>query len=176
MLREKGVEDLVKAAEILRPEYEGKIEFLLCGDLSHNPCAMTREEILNLVDGKYIKWLGHRSDVVELLTQSDIMCLPSYYREGVPRSLIEASAIGRPIVTTDSVGCRDTVVDGVNGYLVPVHSPEKIAEALKKLIDNPELRKKMGEESRKIAEREYDVNAVAATHLDIYESLNRTGK
>lgn len=172
MLREKGVEDLVKAAELLRKDYEGKIEFLLCGDLSQNPSAMTKEGMLTLVDGKYIKWLGHREDVSELLKQSDIMCLPSYYREGVPRSLIEASAVGRPIVTTDSVGCRDTVEDGVNGFLVPVHRPDKIAEALKKLIDDPALRKKMGYESRKIAERDYDVNQVAQTHLDIYESLN----
>lgn len=176
MLREKGVEDLVAAAELLRKEYEGKIEFLLCGDLSQNPSAMTKEEISSLVDGHYIKWLGHCDNVAELLEESDIMCLPSYYREGVPRSLIEASAIGRPIVTTDSVGCRDTVEEGVNGFVVPVHDPEKIAEALKKLIDNPELRKHMGVESRRIAERDYDVNDVAATHLEIYESLNRNGK
>lgn len=177
MLREKGVADLVEAAEILRKDYQGKVEFLLCGDLSKNPSAMTQEEIRSLVDNKYIKWLGHRSDVNALLRESDIMCLPSYYREGVPRSLIEASAVGRPIVTTDSVGCRDTVVDGVNGFIVPTHSPEKIAEALKKLIDHPELRILMGRESRKIAERDYDVDKVADTHMDIYESLySRGGK
>ncbi len=177
MLREKGVVDLVEAAEILRKDYQGKVEFLLCGDLSKNPSAMTQEEIRSLVDNQYIKWLGHRSDVNALLRESDIMCLPSYYREGVPRSLIEASAVGRPIVTTDSVGCRDTVVDGVNGFIVPTHSPEKIAEALKKLIDHPELRILMGRESRKIAERDYDVDKVADTHMDIYESLySRGGK
>lgn len=172
MLREKGVEDLVRAAEILRPEYEGKIEFLLCGGLSMNPSALSEAEIEELVDGKYIKWLGDRKDINDLLKKSDIMCLPSYYREGVPRSLIEASAVGRPIVTTDSVGCRDTVEEGTNGYIVPVHSPGQLAEALKKLIDDPEERVRMGKESRRIAEHDYDVNKVADIHLGIYESLN----
>jgi glycosyltransferase involved in cell wall biosynthesis len=176
MLREKGVIDLVEAAEILRPEYEGRITFLLCGGLSANPSALKKEEIEALADGKYIQWLGHCNNVADLLKESDIMCFPSYYREGVPRSLIEASSIGRPIVTTDSVGCRDTVVDGVNGFIVPKHSPEKIAEALKKLIDDKTLRERMGKESRKIAEKDYDVNRVADIHLKIYECLDSTKK
>ena len=174
MLREKGVPDLVAAAELLRGEFEGKVEFWLCGGLSSNPSAMKEEEINGMIDGKYIKWLGHRCDISDLLRKSSIMCFPSYYREGVPKSLIEASAVGRPIVTTDSVGCRDTVEDGVNGFIVPTHSPERIAEALRSLITNPQLMRKMGEESRRMAELDYDVNKVAATHLNIYEQLMRT--
>lgn len=171
MLEDKGVPDLIKAAEILRPEYEGKVVFRLFGTLSTNPSALTEDDLLSMTDGKYIKWFGHHDDICSQLKQADIMCFPSYYREGVPKSLIEASAIGRPLVTTDSVGCRDTVEDGVNGFIVPPHSPEKIAEALKKLIDDPELRQRMGRESRRIAERDYDVNRVADIHLDIYEKL-----
>lgn len=171
MLREKGVEDLVAAAEILRPEYEGKIEFLLCGDLSTNPNALTREEMEEMVDGNYIKWLGHRKDIPKLLSQSDIMCFPSFYREGVPKSLIEASACGLPIVTTDSVGCRDTVINKKNGYLVYPHSPGEIANALRKLIDNPDKRIKMGIKSRQIAEKEYNVEGVARKHIEIYNLL-----
>ncbi|MCH5242282.1 MAG: glycosyltransferase family 4 protein [Muribaculaceae bacterium] len=171
MLREKGVEDLVAAAEILRPEYEGKIEFLLCGDLSNNPNALSKEDMESLTDGSYIKWLGHRNDIPELLSQSDIMCFPSFYREGVPKSLIEASACGLPLVTTDSVGCRDTVDNKKNGYLVNPHSPGEIAKALRKLINNPDKRKKMGIKSRQIAVKEYDVNAVAQKHLEIYNLL-----
>lgn len=171
MLKEKGVLDLVAAAEILRNEYEGKIEIWLCGGLSSNPCAMTEKEMHSIADGSYIKWLGHRTDVNELLKKSSIMCFPSYYREGVPKSLIEASAIGRPIITTDSVGCRDTVVDGENGFLVPVHDPVSLAHSLKKLIDDAELRKNMGKKSRLIAERDYDVNKVADLHIEIYEKL-----
>ena len=171
MLREKGVEDLVAAAEILRPEYEGKIEFLLCGGLSSNPRALSKEDMLTLTDGNYIQWLGHRSDIPELLANSDIMCFPSFYREGVPKSLIEASSCGLPIITTDSVGCRDTVVNKKNGYIVNPHSPGEIAKALRKLISNPEKRKKMGMRSREYAEKEYDVNAVAQKHLEIYNLL-----
>lgn len=171
MLKEKGVEDLIKAAEILRPEYEDKIEFLLCGDISSNPHALTKEEIEGMTDGKYIRWAGHCDNVPELLSESHIMCFPSYYREGVPKSLLEASAAGLPIVTTDSVGCRDTVEDGKNGFIVPTHSPEKIAGALVKLINDISLRKRMGEYSRQKAEKEYDVERVALKHLEIYEKL-----
>lgn len=172
MLREKGVEDLIAGAEILRKKYEGKIEFLLCGDLSENPNALTREEMESMVDGTYIKWLGHRDDIPQLLQQADIMCFPSYYREGVPKSLIEASSAGLPIITTDSVGCKDTVEHKGNGYLVTPHSPGEIAKALRKLIESPEKRRKMGYRSRKIAERDYDVEAVASKHLEIYDLLN----
>lgn len=171
MLKEKGLEDVVAAAELMRSEYEGKIEFWLCGGLSDNPSAIKEDELNALVDGKYIKWLGHREDVPELLNKSAVICYPSYYREGVPKSLIEASAVGRPIVTTDSVGCRDTVEDGVNGFLVAPHNPEQIAEKLRKLIEDPGLMKKMGKASREIAERDYDVNAVARRHIEIYEKL-----
>jgi len=171
MLAEKGVGDVIKAAGILRKEYEGKIEFWLCGGLSDNPHAMTEEEINRLVDGKYIKWLGYRTDICNLLKESAIMCFPSYYREGVPKSLIEASAIGRPIVTTDSIGCRDTVENGKNGFIVPVHSPESLAQALKSIIEDKNMRIEMGKESRRIAERDYDINDVVSTHIEIYDSL-----
>lgn len=171
MIKEKGVEDLVKAAEILRPKYEGKVEFLLCGDLSANPKALSKKELDPLFDGKYIKWLGHCNNIPELLSEADIMCFPSYYREGVPKSLLEASAASLPIVTTDSVGCRDTVEEGLNGFIVPPHSPERLAEALEKLIENKELRERMGAYSRRKAEREYDVEEVAKKHLEIYDTL-----
>lgn len=172
MLREKGVEDLVGAAEILRPGYEGKVEFLLCGDLSSNPHALKREDLERMTDGHYIKWLGYCDNVPEILSKADIMCFPSYYREGVPKSLLEASAAGLPIVTTNAVGCRDTVEEGKNGFLVPPHSPEKIAEALEKLILDEEMRKRMGACSRSIAMRDYDVEEVAGKHLDIYKDLS----
>ena len=171
MLKEKGVEDLIKAAEILRKKYEGKIEFLLCGDVSSNPRAISKEYLEKVADGKYIKWLGHCTNISELLSEADIMCFPSYYREGVPKSLLEASAASLPIITTDSVGCRDTVEEGKNGFKVAPHSPEKLAKALETLIENKELREKMGEYSRQKAEREYDVEKVADTHLQIYETL-----
>ena len=122
-------------------------------------------------DGEYIQWLGHRKDVVELLKQSHIMAFPSWYREGLPKSVIEAEAIGRPVVTTDSVGCRDTVVDGKNGYMIPIKDSDALAMALKKLIDNPDLRQTMGKNAREFAVSRFDVKDVINVHLDVYNNI-----
>ncbi|MCH5229164.1 MAG: glycosyltransferase family 4 protein [Muribaculaceae bacterium] len=173
MLQEKGVEDLVAAAELLRKDYEGKVEFLLCGDLSANPRALKRSDLERITDGRYIKWMGHCENVPELLANADIMCFPSFYREGVPKSLLEASASSLPIITTDSIGCRDTVEHGKNGFIVPAHSPEKLAEALRTLIENKELREEMGAYSRKKAEKDYNVEDVAEKHMEIYTNLSQ---
>ncbi len=171
MVKEKGVTVLIEAAERLRKDYQGKVEFWLCGGLSGNPKALKKEELRQLCDGKYIQWLGYRSDIQQLLQNSHIMAFPSYYREGVPRSLIEACAIGRPIITTNSIGCRDTVDDGINGFLVPVKNSKALAEKLQLLIDNPSLRAAMGKASREKAEREFSVINVVTKHLQLYEQL-----
>ena len=171
MVKEKGVVDLIEAAELLRKEYEGKVQFLLCGKLSDNPKAIKKEELEALCDGKYIQWLGHRDDVKELLRQCHIVAFPSYYREGVPKSLIEATAIGRPIITTNSIGCKDTVEDGINGFLIPVKDSHALAEKLKILIEDSTLRQRMGRESRRIAEREFSLDVVVKQHLEVYQSL-----
>ena len=121
-----------------------------------------------LCDGKYIQWLGHRTDVRELLMKAHIVAFPSYYREGVPKSLIEASAIGRPIITTNSVGCKDVVEDGVNGFLIPIKNAEALAGRLKQLLDDRELRISMGRKSREFAERDFSIAKVVNTHLEIY--------
>ena len=176
MVKDKGVLDVIKAAEILRPEFEDKVEFILCGALSTNPFAVSEEELQNLCDGSYIRWLGFRKDMPELFESSDIMCFPSYYREGVPKAVIDASAAGLPIITCDSIGCRDTVVEGVNGFLVPPKSPEAIADRLRVLIENPKLRRHMGGQSRKMAEKEYDVKRVVSRHMDIYKETFKKKK
>ena len=171
MVVEKGVFILIDAAERLRNQYEGKVQFLLCGGLSKNPKAIRENELRKCCDGNYIQWLGHRSDVLELLKQSHIVCFPSYYREGVPKSLIEATAIGRPIITTNSIGCKDTVEDGYNGFLVPIKDSLTLADKLKILIDNKSLRETMGMNSRKIAERDFSLDNVVRSHLGIYQEL-----
>ena len=171
MVVEKGTLILIEAAELLRKKYEGKVQFLLCGGLSSNPKAIRENELKHCCDGNYIQWLGHRKDIKELLQQSHIVAFPSYYREGVPKSLIEAAAIGRPIITTNSIGCKDTVEDGQNGFLVPIKNCKAVAEKLEILIDNQSLRQKMGIYSRKIAERDFSLDQVVKTHLDIYKEL-----
>ncbi len=172
MVEEKGVWVLVNAAELLRKEYEGRVCFLLCGGLSSNPKAIKEEELNERCDGSYKQWLGYRSDVPDLLRSSHIVAFPSYYREGVPKSLIEATAVGRPIVTTNSIGCKDTVEDGYNGFLVPIKDSRTLAEKLKILIDDADLRKRMGLNSRRIAERDFSLADVIAKHLAIYRKLS----
>lgn len=171
MVREKGVCDLIEAAELLKNEYAGKVRFLLCGRLTPNKTGVTEEYMKEHCDGEYVCWLGERKDVRQLLEKSHIMAFPSYYREGVPKSLIEASAIGRPIVTCDSTGCRDVVDDGINGFLVNPRSPLEIKDVLKKLIDDKDLRIRMGKASREKAETEFSIEKVVATHMKIYNEL-----
>lgn len=171
MVEDKGTLILIDAAKKLEVEYKGKVQFLLCGGLDTNPNGITRETLESKCDGEYIQWLGHRKDVLELLMQSHIMAFPSWYREGLPKSVIEAEAIGRPVVTTDSVGCRDTVIDGKNGYMIPIKDSDALAAALKKLIDNPERRQTMGKNAREFAVSKFDINDVVKVHLDIYKAI-----
>lgn len=174
MVKEKGIYDLIEAAEILKNEYANKIQFLLCGRLTSNKTGISEEYMREHCDGEYICWLGERSDVKQLLENSHIMAFPSYYREGVPKSLIEASAIGRPIITCNSVGCRDVVDDGINGFLIFPKNPQALAEKLEILINDKSLREIMGKNSREKAEREFSIKKVVDTHLRIYNSLSES--
>ena len=173
MVEDKGTLVLIDAAKKLETRYKGKVQFLLCGGLDTNPNGITKEMLESKCDGEYIQWLGHRKDVLDLLKQSHIMAFPSWYREGLPKSVIEAEAIGRPVVTTDSVGCRDTVINGKNGYMIPIKDSDTLAVVLKKLIDNPELRQTMGKNAREFAVSKYDINDVVKVHLDIYKAINQ---
>lgn len=171
MIVEKGVFLLTEAAEKLRKDYEDKVEFWLVGGIDDHPGAITREQLDKACDGKYIKWLGYRKDVKELLQKSQIVAFPSYYMEGLPKSLIEATAIGRPIITTNSIGCKDVVDDGINGFLIPVKDVDALVEKLRVLIDDKELRRKMGKAAREKAEREFSLDKVIEKHLSIYNEL-----
>lgn len=171
MVKEKGVMTLIEAAKKLRSEFGDSAEFLLCGDLSSNPDGIKKEDLEACCDKSYIQWLGYRSDVKQLLQSSHIMAFPSYYREGLPLSLIEACAVGLPIVTCDSIGCRDAVDDGVNGFLVPPRDSDALADKLKVLFLNKSLREAMGKKGREKAENEFALQAVVDKHLAIYRKL-----
>ncbi|MBR6189509.1 MAG: glycosyltransferase family 4 protein [Prevotella sp.] len=171
MVKEKGVIELIEAAEKLRKDYEGKLEFWLCGRLAVNFDAVSKEELEARCDGRYIKWLDFQKDIKSILEQCHIMAFPSYYREGVPKSLIDACAVGRPIVTTNSIGCKDVVDDGVNGFLVPVKDSEALAQKLRILIEDKALRVRMGKAAREKAEREFSLEKVIEKHLEIYSRL-----
>lgn len=171
MIAEKGVFLLTEAAERLRSKYEGKVQFLLVGGLDDHPGAITKEQLDAVCDGEYIQWLGYRTDVRELLKQCHIMAFPSYYMEGLPKSLIEANAIGRPIITSNSVGCKETLVDGYNGFLIPTKDVDALVEKLDLLLDDADLRVKMGKAGRQYAEKYFSIESVVQKHLDIYNEL-----
>jgi glycosyltransferase involved in cell wall biosynthesis len=171
MVKEKGVVELIEAAEELREDYEGRLEFWLCGRLAANEDAISKEELESRCDGKYIKWLGFCDNMRSILEQSHIIAFPSYYREGVPKSLIDACAVGRPVVTTNSIGCKDVVDDGINGYLVPIKDSVALANKLRLLIKDKELRLRMGKAAREKAEKEFSLLKVVEKHLEIYNEL-----
>ena len=125
----------------------------------------------SVCDGKYIKWLGYRTDVKELLQSCHIVAFPSYYMEGLPKSLIEADAIGRPIITCNSVGCKETVIDGYNGYLIPTKEVGALVEKLEVLLSNEKSRQEMGRKARAYAEANFSIDVVIEQHLSIYKEL-----
>lgn len=168
LLQDKGIREYVTAARMLRPQHP-EARFLLLGGLDDNPAAIGRQEIEGWVKEGLIEWPGH-VDVKPWLAQSHVYVLPSYYREGVPRSTQEAMAFGRPVVTTNAPGCRDTVDDGVNGYLVPACDPAALVEAMRLFLDTPHLITALGKESRRLAEERFDVhrqNARLLTLMDL---------
>lgn len=158
IIRDKGVEDYVDAARIVKLKYPN-IKFKLIGPFSNNPSAIKYKEVKSWSKEGVIEYLGKKSDVREELEKTSVFVLPSY-REGTPRSVLEAMAVGRPIITTDVPGCRETVVDGENGFLVPLKNPQKLAEAMIYFIENPLKIATMGAKSREIVESKYDVNEV----------------
>lgn len=170
MLWSKGVGEFVEAARRLK-SLGYKARCVIVGDVDEtNPAYISRKQIEMWREEGAVEFTGWVDDVISYYEKAHIVCLPSY-REGVPRSLIEAAACGRPIVTTNAPGCREIVRDGVNGYLVPIGDALSLADALQKLIEDPELRRNMGARSREIAESEFSIEKVIAETLDVYREL-----
>ena len=153
-----------QAAEQVRARHP-RARFGLVGWIDDNPDAITQIELDRWVSAGTIEFLGRLEDVRPAIADCHVYVLPSYYREGIPRTLLEAMAMGRAIITTDAPGCRETVVDGENGFLVPVKSVSALVEAMERFIAEPTLAERMGRRSRQIAEEKYDVNEVNAHML-----------
>lgn len=170
MIREKGIDVILEAAHLLYSDYKDRILFELCGGLTdvHRSNYVSPDVLNSFGDSDYFSWLGMRDDVHDLLVDSHIFIFPSYYGEGLPKSCIEANAIGRPIITTDSVGCKDTVIDGYNGYIIPIRDAQALADKLRILIEDKTLRQQMGRNARKYAEDNFSIEDVIKRHLDIY--------
>jgi glycosyltransferase involved in cell wall biosynthesis len=163
LLGDKGVREYVLAAQHIRAT-NPEVWFGLVGWIDEKPDAITQAELDTWIAEGSIEFLGRLEDVRPAIADSTVYVLPSY-REGTPRTVLEAMAMGRPIITTDAPGCRETVVEGENGFLVPVKSVDGLIEAMRKFIDDPELAAVMGKRSREIAEEKYDVHKVNALML-----------
>jgi len=171
MLKEKGAALFVAAAQRLR---DGGVSgrFVLVGDPDPgNPHSHTRAELQAWADSGAVEWWGHRTDIAGVFAGCHIVCLPTFYGEGVPKVLIEAAACSRPIVTTDQPGCRDIVRNGENGLLVPPRDADALATALQRLLSDASLRTAMGARGRALVEAEFSLDIVVRQTLEIYREL-----
>ncbi|MFD4837250.1 glycosyltransferase family 4 protein [Achromobacter sp. NPDC058515] len=171
LLRDKGVQEFVQAARLLRERGVPVTMQLVGGVDAGNPTSATEEDVQAWRREGCVQALGERSDVAALYSASHIAVLPSY-REGLPKSLIEAAACARAVVTTDVPGCRDAIEPGVTGLLAPVRDAQALADAIARLAGDTALRQAMGAAGRALAEREFDIERVARKHVELYDALS----
>lgn len=160
LLKEKGVYEYLEAAKKVKSKHSETTFYILGGFDDMNPFALRKSELDSYLSSGIVNYPGHVENVADYLIRSSVFVLPSFYREGVPRSTQEAMAIGRPIITTDVPGCRETVEDGVNGFLIPPFDANALAEKMIEFIEQPNLINEMGIESRRIAELKFNVTEV----------------
>lgn len=176
LLKEKGLLDFVASARLLK-QRGVEARFLVAGTPDpDNPSTITEAELSAWQVEGIVEILGYRSDIAQLFSQSHIVCLPSYYGEGLPKVLIEAAGCGRVAVTTDHTGCRDAIIAGKTGLLVSPRDPVALADALEILINDSERRIQMGAVARQHAEKEFDICSVVDTHLRVYQELTSKGE
>jgi glycosyltransferase involved in cell wall biosynthesis len=174
MLRDKGIVEFVESARSLRATGVSA-RFVLVGETDPgNPTAISVDQLRQWADAGHVEWWGKRDNMQEVLAQSHVVCLPSL-REGVPKILIEAAACGRPIVATDAPGCREIVRHGENGLLVPVKNSAALADALRVMVQNPDVRHTMGRKGREIVVEEFSSERVINETLNVYRELLAVG-
>lgn len=170
LLADKGVYEFHKSALLLKEKYPD-VRFVLVGGIDpDNPASLTEQELNEWVQKGDLEWWGHQSNMPEILSQATVIVLPSY-REGMPKVLLEAQALGRPIVTTDVPGCREAIDDGKTGFLVQVKNEQSLANAIEKLITNDDLCLEFSHNARVLAEQKFDIKQVVKTHMNIYKNL-----
>ena len=161
---DKGIKEYYESAKLLTHKYPN-VKFLYVGDTDEGNLSCANKEFLT---SSNVIWLGHRDDILELTALSDIYVLPSY-REGVPRTLLEAASMSKPIITTDAIGCREVVNDNFNGFLVKVKDSNSLSLGIEKLILDEDLRHKMGKNGRIKVLNEFDVKIVVKKYMEVYE-------
>jgi glycosyltransferase involved in cell wall biosynthesis len=169
LIHDKGISVFIAMAEILKKR-QIPARFQVAGGITeHNPLAITKTEMERMVAGTPVEWIGRVDDMPGLYARTTLIVYPSWYREGIPRVLLEAAACGKAIVTTDHPGCREVVIHNENGLLVPVKNSEATADAVEAILTNPALRKKMESAGRALAEREFGIDKVVAQTMKIYD-------
>lgn len=168
MLWDKGVRELYDASNLLKNKYNNAMQIILAGLADEdNKAGVSAQFLKSWENGKYVKWIGYQKNMFDVYNDCHIVILPSY-REGMPKTLIEACAMGRAIITTDAIGCRECVDEGINGLKVPVKDSKSLAIAIERLVNDPDKIIQMGKASRIKAESEFDINFVIKKHLEIY--------
>jgi glycosyltransferase involved in cell wall biosynthesis len=171
LLKDKGVFEFVESARLLQDRGVG-VEMKLIGSSDPgNPNSVTKEDLDRWKKEGIVQVLGFRKDVTAQYATANIVCLPSYYGEGLPKSLVEAAACGRAVVTTDHPGCRDAIVPCETGVLIPVKDPIALADVIERLIEHPNLRQEMGKAGRCLAEEVFSIDKIVEQHLEIYSDL-----
>ena len=170
MIRAKGVLDFAAAASALRARRPGRYVFVLVGGAGGSDLeALSIQELETLRQD--VNWLGERTDVAELLAAADIFALPTYYREGIPRALLEAAASGLGLIATDMPGCRDVVLEGQTGLTVPPHDPAALARAIERFEDRA-LSDTLASEARRLVDRRFSIEIICAELTSLYRSLS----
>lgn len=164
LIKDKGILEYLQAASIIKRKHPN-VRFLLVGPFDTNPSALQPEELQPYIDSGAVEYYGEQTDVRPYLAQCCVYVLPSYH-EGTPKTVLEAMASGRAIITTDAPGCRETVQNGINGFLVPVRNVELLVQKMEELINNKILLTQMAQAGRYIVETKYDVNLVNQTIID----------
>ena len=167
LLQSKGIKEFIEASSLVK-----ECQFLVAGEIDPgNPQSLTKKELNIYIKNYPIKYLGFKKNIVDIITSSSIIVLPSYYREGLPKILIEAAACGRAIITTDNVGCRDAIINNKTGILIPIKNTIKLAQAIKYLIGDPKSLQQMGKLGREFALEKFNISQIINMHLKIYKEL-----
>lgn len=174
LIKDKGVQEYLDACRLVRQTHP-QAECVLIGPFDSNPSALRPDELAAYTQDGTVTYLGEQADVRPYLQETSVFVLPSYH-EGTPKTVLEAMATGRAVITTDAPGCRETVTDGINGLLVPVKSAEAVAAAMCRLAEQPQLCRAFGAAGRKIAEEKYDVNKVNASIMQIMSIAGKDEK
>jgi glycosyltransferase involved in cell wall biosynthesis len=169
LIRPKGILEFVDAARILQPEFPDTVFLLAGGAMTEGPLSIP----LRIVAGpdSPIRFIGPTDDVPNLLALSDVFVLPTYFREGIPRVLMEAAAMRLPVITTDMPGCREVVDEGQNGFLIPPRDAQSLADRLRLLLRSPELCRQMGEHSIRLVRDKLHLDRVAAAYEQVYQRV-----